>query len=255
MKSGNSEPGTGARRYAAPTLAMALMVLAASPSAGAETVLAERDAVEVFSSMAAFRVMPAEWNSPVESACYFDSKVEKSMGCSWSTYGAAASPFRVRQEVKKRAVRACKKRGGKKCVRFWRNGALEYEGLPPETAKRLGAVLKKMAKMGGKARLLPEGVGVGKNLRKRFEKISTAWERHRKRYRGRNLQYVLCANEQGPWAASNMVGARTGSSNVRRMCVMKCRAVTEYLSKKGRCYVVYENGKFVNAAAEKAIRQ
>ena len=39
------------------------------------------------------------------------------------------------------------------------------------------------------------------------------------------------------------------------MCVLKCTAFSEYLSKEGECYVVYENGNFVNSAAQQAVMQ
>ena len=167
MKSENDQLGTGTRRHAAPALlmAMALTVFTAPPSAGAETVLTDGDAVRVFDAAVSLRVMPGVWKASVETACYFDPKVKNSMRCSWSTFKGAADPFRVKQKIERQAKRACKKAGGKKCELFWRNGVIRYEGLSPKIAKRLGAVLKKIPSYGAKAKTLPEGVGVSKNLR------------------------------------------------------------------------------------------
>lgn len=34
---------------------------------------------------------------------------------------------------------------------------------------------------------------------------------------------------------------------------MKCEAFSEYYSRPGRCYVIYEDGKFASSAAEQAV--
>ena len=52
-----------------------------------------------------------------------------------------------------------------------------------------------------------------------------------------------------------MQGRGTFLEKIRSMCVLKCRAFSEYLPKEGDCYVVYEDGKFASAAAEKAVMQ
>ena len=37
------------------------------------------------------------------------------------------------------------------------------------------------------------------------------------------------------------------------LCVSKCTAVSHLYSEEGECHVVYEDGKFASAAAERAI--
>ena len=49
-----------------------------------------------------------------------------------------------------------------------------------------------------------------------------------------------------------MHGPRIHISDVRAACVLKCRAFSEFLSKEGKCHVVYEDGTFASVAAKQA---
>ena len=122
-------------------------------------------------------------------------------------------------------------------------------------AEGLEAVVDKIPDYNSEASPLPEGVGVSTEFRDRFPELRDYWEGVRAKNKGRNSHYALCTNEKGPWAWFYARGGGVHSSIVRDMCVLKCTAFSEYLSKEGECYVVYENGNFVNSAAQQAVMQ
>ena len=52
-----------------------------------------------------------------------------------------------------------------------------------------------------------------------------------------------------------MQGPGVFIENVRNLCILKCQAISDFHSTEGDCYVIYEDGKFASAAAEKAVMQ
>lgn len=255
MKSGNNGSGTGARALAVSVMALALAALA-WPSWGAEGIVLEmRAAARVINSAVSYHYQKTVRRQVVESACYFDPDVENSMRCSWRSGSGGADLHQMKNKVKRRVTKSCKKGGGSKCVLFWRNGTLQFDGLAPEHAERLESILSGIPDHTGEADLLPEDAGVSDGFRDWFPKARDYWEGVRKKSRGRNPHYAICSNENGMYASFYMQGRGTHISNVRNMCVLKCQALSDLYSKEGACYVVYEDGNFVNAAAERATTQ
>ena len=255
MRSGNNESRTGARRYAAPALATLLAACAVPPSAAEEFVLEMRDAGNVVDSAASYYYQKTLQRKITEAACYFDPKVENSMRCSWSAGSQGSDPYRMQQEIKRRLTKWCKKAGGRKCVPFWRNGRIRFDGLSSEQMERLQSVLDKIFDYDAEASSLPEGVGVSDRFREWFPKARDHFDGLRKKRRGHNPHFAICTNKIGPSASFYMQGGGVHISNVRNVCVLKCNALTELFSKNGECYVVYENGKFASAAAEASMKQ
>ena len=255
MKFGNSGPGPAAGLLAAPIMALMVGVLALPSSASEETVLEMRELARVINSAVSYHYQKAVQRKVVEAACYFDPKVENSMRCSWSAGSGGADPFRMQQKVKVTLTKRCKTAGGGKCVLFWRNGALRFDGLAPEQSERLRSVLAMLPDYDAEAVSLPEGAGVSDEFRDWFPKAKDYWEGIRKKNPGRNPHYAICANETGALASFYMQGRGAHISNVRNLCILKCQSFSELSSKEGTCYVVYEDGKFVNAAAEKTTSQ
>ena len=163
--------------------------------------------------------------------------------------------YKLKQRAKRNATKWCKKAGGRECVLFWRNGTLRFDGLSAEQSEKLKAIFDKIPDYDSEAAPLPEGVSVGSQFRDGFPQLRDRLEERRRKRRGRNPHYAICINEKGPWTTFRMQGRGTFLEKIRSMCVLKCRAFSEYLSKEGDCYVVYEDGKFASAAAEKAVMQ
>ena len=174
----------------------------------------------------------------------------------WQASGGGADPFRMQQKVRRNGIKWCKKRGGETCTLFWRNGKID--ALAPEQLTRMETVFGNISSYDHEAAPLPEGVEVGSNFQDRFEQTRESWEKHRKKRSGHKLQYAICASDRGPWATSSMERAPTakeGLSGVRAMCILKCKAIEEWSSKQGGCYLIFEDGKFASAAAQKAVTQ
>ena len=255
MKSGDNERGAAASSLAALVLASTLAMLASPSSASEETVLEWRDTEKVIGTAVTYHYQKAVERNVIESACYFDPKVATTMRCSANWGGGGMDSHRMKNRVKRLATKWCKKAGGRKCVLFWRNGRLRFDGLSSEQTERLEAVVDKIPDYNSEASPLPEGVGVSTEFRDRFPELRDYGEGVRAKNKGRNSHYALCTNEKGPWAWFHAQGGGVHSSIVRDMCVLKCTAFSEYLSKEGECYVVYENGNFVNSAAQQAVMQ
>lgn len=233
----------------APEVALAL------PTTGtAGVVLNEDDLLRVVNAIVSYHFWSSLKRTNVVSGCYFDSRVEKSMECAWRAGGHHFSIMQSR--VKRDGTKGCRKRGGETCSVFWRNGRLKFDSLSPRDSARLDSIMANIASYDSAAGPLPGGIEVRGELRERWDGVREHWEDFRQRNRGRTPHYAVCANGGGSWAASSMLGAATrkqGLSAVREMCILKCRALTEWNSKQGKCYLIYENGKFASAAAREAM--
>ena len=231
-----------------------LAVFASPLAASEETVLEPRDLAWVIDSAVVYHYQKTIERKVAESACYFDAKIENTMRCSWTWADGGADAYQLKNNVKRQATKWCKQAGGRKCVLFWRNGRIRFGGLSPEQMEKADSVFGKIVDNDAQARSLPEGVGVNRGFLDWFPKAREHLESERSKYRGRNPHYAICANEKGPASWFNMWGS-VDISEVRNMCILKCKALAELFSKEGECYVVYEDGKFVSAAAEKAVMQ
>ena len=244
------------RRFGVLVWALVLAVVALP--ATAETVLHDRDVFAVLANATSHYYKKTKRREMVESACYFDAQVEKSMACSWSSAGGGANRVSLRQSVQRNGTKWCKKRGGSNCTLFLKNGKLESDSLSPDDSAKLVLILSNIPSYDSQAHPLPEGVEVGSGFRERFGKSRDYWDDLRKRRRRHNLHYALCASDSGPWASSSQEGggtAKEGLSAAREMCILKCKATVEWSVGKGECYVIYEDGKFASAAAQQAVMQ
>lgn len=246
---------TGDTGLYASLLAVVLAWTAVPSSAGAEAVLYPTDAQKVITAAVFYHYQKNVRNRAVASVCYFDPKVEKSLRCSYSWWDHGGDTFRQSNRVKTWATKNCKKAGGKKCIEFWRNGRIRYKDLSPEQRERAESVLENIPSFDSAPEPLPEGVGVSSNLRERFEEVREYWDGVRKKRRGHNPHYALCASDGRAWASFYLQGTGVDAENVRRMCVLKCNALASFHSMEPNCHVVFEDGQFVNAAAEAALRQ
>ena len=161
----------------------------------------------------------------------------------------------MQQRVKRKAVKWCKKGGGKKCVLFFRNGTLRFDGISLEQSEKAESALAKIPTYQTEGTPLPEGAAVTSDFRDWFPKARDYWEGIRTKNPGRNPHYSICANEKGSYASFYMQGPGTAISNVRNMCILKCKVFSELNSKEGECFTIYEDGIFVSAAAESAVMQ
>ena len=255
MNAGITRTRPGRRFPGLPVLVTALAYwrLPASVAAGDVTV-SQRDGYRVIDAAVAWRYQKEVDRQVVDSACYFDPEVENSLRCAWSSSTGGADPWRLRRDVKRRATKRCKKADGRSCVLFWRNGEIRFDGLSPVQAEKFESALRGIAADDPEALSLPEGVEVD-YFRGLFKQASDGWERWRKKNRGHNPHYALCANERSPWSSFGMQGPGTHLETVRGMCVLKCQAISRFVAKGGACYVVYQDGEFASPAAERAIRQ
>ena len=101
----------------------------------------------------------------------------------------------------------------------------------------------------------PEGARIGGRFREWFERERKYREEMRTKRRGRNLSYAICGNERGTGMTFAMEGTRPSMRHVRRECVMNCQVYAEWHSVKDPCYVIYEDGQFSSAAAQRAVLQ
>ena len=253
MNSGNHGPRTGARRYAATSLPSLLAIFLSLPSSAAEAPdLKWRDVERVIDAATMYHYQAEVQRETVESACFFDPEVENTMGCSWIWGTGGSDPYLLEQRAKRRATKWCKEAGASKCILFWRNGRIRFDGLASVQSQRLESALAKIPEFEVEASSLPEGFGVSDQFREWFPTARDFWEEIRKKNRGRNLHYAICTSEMGQSASFHMQGPGTHVSVVRDLCVLKCNALAGYYSTGARCHVVYQNGEFASAAAERA---
>ena len=244
-----------ARYLPVPALATLLPMLSFPSLAADEAILEQRDAARVMDSAVMYYHQKTVERRLAEAVCYLDPKVEDSMRCSWIWSEAAADSFQLKQKVNRRAKKWCKEAGGRNCVEFWRNGRLRFEGLSPEQAQLLESVLARIPEYDSDAGPLPEGVGVSRPFAEWLPGARDHWERIRRKNRGRNFHYAICTSGSGATASFAMQGGGVFIENVRTLCILKCKAIADLYSVEGDCHVVYEDGKFASAAAEKAVMQ
>ena len=113
-----------------------------------------------------------------EGACFLDPQKPATMRCSWRWSNPGADAFRLRQKVKRDAVKWCKNAGGTACMEIYRNGKLsdEYDGLAPGQRQRLAAVLESIPSYDPEATALPEDLSIETGLyHERFAQMQGYW--------------------------------------------------------------------------------
>ena len=196
-------------------LVWAFVLAVVALPATAETVLHDRDVVAVLASATTHYYKKTKRRRVVESACYFDAQVEKSMACSWSSATGGANRVSMRQRVQRNGTKGCKKRGGSDCTLFLKNGKLKSDSLSPDDSAKLALILSNIPSYDSQAHPLPEGVEVGSDFRERFGKARDYWDDLRKRRRAHKLHYSLCAMTRQSWHSSCRTFLPTTRKHIR----------------------------------------
>lgn len=115
------------RMIAWPVRMLALAVVVLPMSAVADTTLNDRDVFRFLNTAVSHYYQKNVRRWQMESACYFDPQVEKSMACAWRTGGGGADPYRLKQRVQRDGTKWCRNNGGNSCTLFWRNGKLRFD--------------------------------------------------------------------------------------------------------------------------------
>ena len=236
-----------------------MLALSASPTTAVadEVTLDPQDVVEVLNSAA--RWFHAKDQAPMRQnlvdLCYFDPKVRGSMTCSAMFGEVDAQPYQIRQAAKRNALKGCRKSGGSKCVLFFLNGELRFDGLSAVESYRMNNALEGLSFKEPEPTSIPAGFAVADSLRDDFERITDSLEDARKRYRGRNMHYAICSGKRNLWTWTHVMSQAATLSNARSTCISKCRALADYYSIDRDCYSIYEDGGFVSAEAERAMRR
>ena len=244
--------GTIARRTLA---ALAAWATAATASAGINLDL--RDVSKLYNAAVYYRYHVAMGRT-VQAACYVDFTVPGSMVCTAATGPKGIGGVQLRNVVKRQAVTQCRGAGGKICRPFWRNGELKTDRHLGEARELLQALFEYSGSYETQGAPLPEGASLGRLVRGGFANASNQLETYRTTREDGNAHYGICANEAGYWPVFLAEGEGVETSHVRNLCVLKCDGLAEWLSARnpamaGKCYVVYENGEFVNETARRAL--
>ena len=258
MNHETSLPWLFRRMLRAPVWAVVLATLALPVAAEGDAVLHGNDVRKALGNAVVHHYKKTRKRRTVESACYFDPAVEKSMACSWSSGSGGAGRVSMAQRVQRNGVKWCKKRGGSDCTLFLKNGKLKYDSLSADDSARLESILSNIPSYDSVAHPLPEGVEVGSSLRERFGEVRDYWEGQRKKRRAYNMHYAICASDRDTWATASQEGggtAKEGLSEVREMCISRCKAAVDWFEGQGKCYAFYEDGKFASVAAERAVSE
>ena len=237
-------------------MAAALGMTALAPDTASATTLGEESIRQVLNTAVSYHYHANIRRKTAEGACFLDPQKPTTMRCSWRWNNPGADAFRLRQKVKRDAVKGCEKAGGTACTEMYRNGKLsdEYDGLAPEQRQRLEAVLESIPSYDPEATALPEDVSVETGLyHERFAQMQGYWEDWRKKKKAKR-HYAMCANEHGTGVRFSMQGGVKELPRVREMCVLQCQAVAQWEGKEGRCYTIFENGKFTSTAAQRAMQ-
>lgn len=181
------------RHSLAAAVAAPILVMAAAPTPSvAETVLGP-DAVENVIRMAVTdHFQRTVKRKIVESACWFDPQVEKTMRCSakWAGKNSGADRFYMRRELKSEVRSYCKEAGGRKCVLFMRNGALEYEGLSSEQSEKFASVLGSIPSYDAEVKPLPDGVEVPGRFSDWFSKAKDNFDSYHRKKKFKNHHFA-----------------------------------------------------------------
>ena len=180
----------------------------------------------------------------LQSYCYFDPNVDRSMACSFR-FGQNAN------KSKNEAKKACKKRGGSKCTLFWSNGKIKYKGLSETGANKLNAVAQRIGQEEIVAEPLIEGDVQSEASQKRFQRDLEGSRNWRKSRSNQRRHFVMCGTGYKLFTTSGFSGTRSRLKHVRKMCVLRCRAIVDYHDLGKQCFIFVEDGEFVSSEAER----
>lgn len=246
-------PGTGSAVSAVVAL---LVATCSSPIFAKEhPLLTMNDFSRLANSVVAHHYFTAIVDRTFESSCYFDPKVRDTMRCEWIMDKKGTARHQLRNSTRTNSKKSCKMAGGRRCVLFWRNETLRFERLAPNQLKRLKLALGKLPGYSTEAKPLPEGAGVSDKLRERFPEYEKYYKKRVKQYRKHNPHYAICDNGKEAFASFYMQGPLTRASDVRKMCILKCKLLSTASSNPGTCNVIYADGRFASAAAEKSMAE
>ena len=240
---------------AAPMLAVILAVLSCPMKAAAAPNLHADDVGRVLKAATSYFFQSKVRRRTTDAACYFDPQVKRSMACMWHSYESGADSFYVQQEVRRKAIKGCTESGGQSCVLFYRNGKLRFDGLSSNLAEKFEVVFGRIPSYLSEATPLPEGARLTGQFRERFGKSRDYWEEVRKKRRAHKLSYAICGTVRGTRTSFAMEGRAANLREVRRMCVLNCQVFADWHSDTSPCYVIYEDGKFASAAAQRAVNE
>ena len=244
------------RRYvtAMALAAIALGATALAPDTAAGATLSEQSVRTLLNTAVSYHYHADVRRKTAEGACYFDPQKPTTIRCSWRWSDPGANASRLRQRVERVALKRCRNAGGESCIELYRNGDLTYDGLPPDEAQRLAAVLESIPSYGSEATPLPDDATVrAGRFHERFEQMQDYWEDWRKKKKG-NRNYAMCANEQGSGVRFAMQSVVKRLRHIRAMCILQCQAVAQWENTDGRCHTLFENGKFTSTAAQRAMQ-
>ena len=247
------------RVLAWPACVVALACAVLPMAAVANTVLSEQNVFKLLDAAVTHYYQKNVRRQTVESACYFDPQVGRSMACAWRYGGGGVDSYSLRQRVRRDASRGCRNGGGSSCALLWRNGKLRLDSLSPEVLTKVESIARNLPNYDVEAVPLPAGIDLHRTLLARFGKLRDRWEKGARRLEGYTPHYALCTTDGGPWSMfSNWSSgsAAEGLKIVREMCMLKCQAAAEWFQwiVPGKsCYLVFENGKFASEAAAKAV--
>ncbi len=232
------------------TLAASPLVALGDHTYGGDTYFNESDFVN-----RVVRTMVPHWyvknkmkSRSIRSFCYFDPKVENSIGCSWRFGGNASQN---NNNSKNSAKKRCKQRGGSKCVQFWANGKLKYKKTPEADAKQFIAIFKNIGLQDYETGPLIEGKIASERSREGYQSHIEWFEKQRDSAAA-NPHQVVCGTGVY-WTAFNMRGARSTLEHVRNMCVLSCQAFQDFFDRDEGCFIYSEDGIFVSSEAERIL--
>ena len=241
-------------RMATAFLTLTLGMTPLVPAAAAETTLGAQTVRLLLNTAVSYHYHAEVRRKTTEGACFFDPQKPTTMRCSWRWNDPGADAFRLRTKIKQDTVKWCKQGGGESCIEFYRNGKLRYDGLSPEETQRLEGVLESIPSYDHEATPLREGSTIRAGLfHERFAQMQGYREDWRKKKKSKR-HYAMCANEEGTGVEFQMGGASKQLPHVRAMCILQCQAVAQWENTEGRCYTIFENGKFTSTAAQRAMQ-
>ena len=148
------------------------------------------------------------------------------------------------------AKKACKKRGGSKCTLFWSYGKIKYKGLSETGANKLNAVAQRIGQEEIVTEPLIEGDVQSEANQKRFQR-NLQRLRNRNSSSNRVRHFAVCGTGYKLWTYSSLGGNRSSLKHVRKMCVLRCRAIVDYHDLGKQCFIFVEDGEFVSSEAER----
>ena len=133
---------------------------------------------------------------------------------------------------------------------FWSNGKIKYKGLSETGANKLNAVAQRIGQEEIVAEPLIEGDLQSEASQKRFQRDLERYRNWKSRSNQRR-HFVMCGTGYKLFTTSGFSGNRSRLKHVRKMCVLRCRAIVDYHDLGKQCFIFVEDGEFVSSEAER----